>query len=146
MSLRSRRSVLAAALALTLACASLAQAGFSSSAATGPQALSSASLAAASGLAAANGRCVRNVSIEVDLTWTASPSTFADGYEILRATASGGPYSSVGTVSGGTTTSFTDRGVTFSTTYFYVVRATRNAWQSADSNEARVTTLNTRCR
>ncbi len=44
----------------------------------------------------------------VDLAWTASADTYADGYRILRSDTSGSGYTLVGTVSGQATTSFTD--------------------------------------
>lgn len=81
----------------------------------------------------------------VNLTWTATTSAFADGYEIDRASQSGGPYSPVGTVSGQSTTNYTDTTAGFSTTYYYVVRATKASWRSVDSGEASVTTLSTAC-
>ena len=91
-------------------------------------------------MTSAAGACAPVLSVEVTVTWTATSSTFADGYEVFRSSTSGGPYSLVGTVSGRTTTSFTDTGVTFLTTYHYVVRATRNLWRSIDSAQASFTT------
>jgi hypothetical protein len=46
---------------------------------------------------------------------------------------------------GQTTTSFTDTGVTFLTTYNYVVQATRNLWRSLDSTQASFTTPTPAC-
>jgi endoglucanase len=115
------------------------------SAAAGSQQLSTATLAPPTGTAAARGDCVPVLTIEVDVTWTATASTFADGYRVFRSATSGGPYTLVGTVSGRATTSFTDADVTFLTTYHYVVQATRNLWRSANSTQASFTTPTPAC-
>jgi len=73
------------------------------------------------------------------VTWTATPSSFADGYEVLRSEVDGGPYASVGTVSGQATTTFTDTTATSLTTYYFVVQATRHLWRSVDSVQASAT-------
>lgn len=116
---------------------------------TGPvntvQTLSAATLAAPTGAVAVNGTCVARTSWHVNVSWTATTSTVADGYEILRSTTTGGPYTPVGTVAGRTTTTFTDTSPAANTTYFYVVQATRNLWRSANSNQATVTTLKQNC-
>jgi hypothetical protein len=69
----------------------------------------------------------------------------ADGYEVFRATVSGGPYSSLGTVNGAGTVAFTDTTPAFSTTYYYVVQSKRNAWRSPNSNQATVATPTILC-
>src|SRR5207237_2903375 len=89
-----RLLVLAPAAAAALCAVAVASAAFTSSTASAGQGLGSATLAAPSGTAAANGTCKNNKSIQVDVSWTATASMFADGYEILRATTSGGPYTS----------------------------------------------------
>ena len=81
----------------------------------------------------------------MNLSWTATTSTFADGYQVFRGTASGGPYSSIGTVSGRTTVTYVDSTAAFSTTYYYVVQAKYNQWRSANSNQGSVTTPNAVC-
>ena len=98
-------------------------------------------LAAPSGLSGAAG-CVAIVLIpRVTLTWTASPSPFTAGYDILRSTVSGGPYSQVGTASGGATTTFTDSAsLGLNITYFYVIRARRTNWLSAQTAQVSVKT------
>jgi len=75
------------------------------------------------------------------LTWTATPDTYATGYEVLRSTTSGSGYALVGTVSGRTTTTFTDTTVAPLTTYFYVVRAAFASWTSVNSNEVQAMVL-----
>ncbi|MGH3104948.1 MAG: hypothetical protein ACRDN6_12715 [Gaiellaceae bacterium] len=122
-----------------------ALAAFTAQTATEAHTVSSATLAAPTGLGAIPVCVLVPSSIKVDLSWTATSSTFADGYEIFRSATSGGPYSSIGTVSGRTTTTYADTTVTFSTTYHYVVQATRNAWRSVNSAQASVTTPNLLC-
>ncbi|MBA3357001.1 MAG: fibronectin type III domain-containing protein, partial [Pyrinomonadaceae bacterium] len=56
---------------------------------------------------------------QVSLTWTASAG--ATSYNVKRATTSAGAYTTI--VTGVTTTSYTDPGVTNGTTYYYVVAA-----------------------
>lgn len=60
--------------------------------------------------------------LAVALNWTASPdAAVAAGYQVLRATASGGPFSQVGTVTPATATSTTDT-VPSSGTWYYTLR------------------------
>ena len=109
------------------------------------QSVTAGVLAAPGGTSAVNGACVKNTSWHVNVSWTASASLFADGYEIFRSTTSGGPYTSLGTVNGRATTTFVDTTPTFQTTYFYVVQSKRNLWRSPNSNQATVTTLRKAC-
>lgn len=92
--------------------------------------LSTGTLAPPTNPATAAGTCVLLVGNEIVVSWTRTASTWADGYEVLRSTTSGGPYSVVATVAGQATESYTDSGLAFSTTYHYVVRATRGSWRS----------------
>lgn len=131
-------------LALSLDAAG-ALASFTSAPSAPSMTVSTATLAAPSGLGATNTNCVVLTSTQVRLDWTATSSSWADGYEILRALVSGGPYTAIGTVSGQGTTTYTDTTVTFSLTYHYVVRATRNNWRSGDSNQASITTPGALC-
>ncbi|HVR84744.1 MAG TPA: LamG domain-containing protein [Planctomycetota bacterium] len=72
------------------------------------------------------------------LNWTAAPN--ATGYNIFRSGTSGGPpsdpYQLIGTVNSGTTTTYTDTGVTFPNTYYYVVQSVEGTLTSIYSNEA----------
>jgi hypothetical protein len=115
------------------------------SAGSASQQLSTATVAPPTGTAAARGACVPVLTIEVEVTWTATASSFADGYQVFRSATSGGPYTPVGTVAGRTTTSFTDTDVTFLTTYHYVVQATRDLWRSVNSAQASFTTPTPAC-
>jgi len=107
-----------------------------SASATGSSNARATNLAPPTALSAAVG-CVAIILIpRVTLTWTASPSTFAAGYDILRSTVSGGPYSQVGTASGGATTTFADTAsLGLNITYFYVIRARRTNWVSATTSQ-----------
>ena len=68
------------------------------------------------------------------LSWTVSNG--ATSYNVKRGTANGGPYTTVGTLSG---TSYMDSGLTNGTTYYYVVTAVNTAGQSVNSNQASAT-------
>ncbi len=71
---------------------------------------------------------------QVALSWTASNG--ATSYNVKRSTANGGPYTTVGTLSG---TSYMDSGLTNGTTYYYVVTAVNIDGQSVNSNQASAT-------
>ena len=137
-------SVASVALALVVVSATVAWASFSS-APTASGTYATGTLSAPTNLVASQGPCTVAVSASVTLTWTATTSTWADGYEILRSLISGGPYTTVATVSGQATTTYTDSTPLFSTLYYYVVRATKAAWRSANSNSASRTTLSALC-
>ncbi len=113
-----------------------ALAAFTSSTTPVSMAVGSGALAAPTGLTAA---CVA-LSNQVTLSWTATTSTIAQGYAVLRATTSGGPYTLIGTTGSGTATTFTDTIGALATQY-YVVQATRDNWTSPDSNQAGVTSV-----
>src|SRR5580692_6517052 len=73
------------------------------------------------------------------LHWTASTSGSPTSYSIFRGTATDGEaVTPVGTVSG-TTTTFTDAGLTNGKTYFYNVAANNSVGVSPDTNEVSVT-------
>src|SRR5689334_14909876 len=64
----------------------------------------------------------------VSLTWNAAAG--ATSYSVKRATASGGPYT---TIASPTATSYGDSGLTNGTTYYYVVSASNSAGTSGNS-------------
>ncbi|XID92814.1 cellulase family glycosylhydrolase [Paenibacillaceae bacterium WGS1546] len=72
---------------------------------------------------------------QATLSWNASSG--ATGYNVKRATTSGGPYPTVATGVPGT--SYTDAGLTNGTTYYYVVSAANAAGESANSAQASAT-------
>jgi fibronectin type 3 domain-containing protein len=69
---------------------------------------------------------------QVTLSWPAS-SGGASSYQVLRGTASGGPYP---VAASSTSTGFTDTGLTDGTTYYYVVKSNNGSCQSAPSPQA----------
>ncbi|NYF77947.1 Ig-like domain repeat protein [Granulicella arctica] len=70
------------------------------------------------------------------LRWVGSVG--ATSYTIQRSTTSGGPYSTIGTVSGESTYSYTDTSASGAgTPYYYIVTASNNYGQSAPGAEAR---------
>jgi hypothetical protein len=139
-----RLVVVLGVVCVLLSVATMAAANFSSTT-NASSSNASAVLAPPSSLTGGTGSCVANVSVSVALSWVATTSSWASGYEVLRSTTSGGPYSVVGTVNGQATTTFTDTGVAFATTYYYVVRATKINWRSANTPQATVTTPSSLC-
>ncbi|MDP9387895.1 MAG: fibronectin type III domain-containing protein, partial [Actinomycetota bacterium] len=71
----------------------------------------------------------------VTLSWTATPSTWADGYEVRWGTTSGGPYPNSATA---LTTSHAVTGLSLLTTYHFVVRASDGNWRSSYTNQVSV--------
>jgi hypothetical protein len=123
--------------------AAAASASWSSQAGAGPLTVSTGTVDPPSGLAAAR-NCVRNAHNWVRLTWTATPSAFADGYQLFRALGAGTPVS-IATISGGGAVTYTDKSVNASRTYSYTIQATYLGWRSTISNTATITTPNNRC-
>jgi len=101
--------------------------------------VSSATLAAPTGLSATVDCQLIVLLPEVHLNWTATTSSFADGYQVFRSGSSGGPYSLVSTITGIATTSFLNTGLVLGGTYYYVVKATKGNWTSANSSQIGVT-------
>ncbi len=93
-------------------------------------AVSALSLNAPTGLAAAAG------ANEATLSWNAVGG--AANYKVKRATASGGPFTTIATVS---RPAHTDTALTNGTTYFYAVSANGCAGETANSNVASATPL-----
>jgi len=73
---------------------------------------------------------------QVALTWTAVPQ--ASGYNVKRASVSGGPYT---TIAGVASASYVDTTGTAGTTYYYVVSATNSVGESANSSQISATFL-----
>ncbi|HEU6448987.1 MAG TPA: LamG-like jellyroll fold domain-containing protein [Verrucomicrobiae bacterium] len=69
---------------------------------------------------------------QIILSWNASVG--ATGYDLKRSLNSGGPYVTVAT--GITSTGFTNSGLVFNATYYYVVSAVNANGESLESNEA----------
>ena len=84
-----------------------------------------------------SGTGVSSGSYYVSLNWIASPSTIS-GYNIYRATVSGGPYTQLN-ASLLTTTQYQDNNVQLGQTYYYVVNAVDSSGdESQYSNETAV--------
>ncbi len=77
-------------------------------------------------------------SSQINLAWTDNSSN-ETGFKIERKAGSGGTWSQIATVGAGVT-SYQNTGLSASTTYYYRVRATNSAGDSAYSNEANATT------
>ena len=132
-----RAGVVVCALPATMLWATGAEAGFSATDSAAMN-VTTAALAAPTSLSG-TGDCAGPLTPEVDLSWTATTSTFATGYAIRRRLV-GGTYVTVGTVTGRTTTTYTDLGpLAPNTQYEYVVRAVYASW-TADSASASATT------
>lgn len=107
--------------------------------------VATATLAAPASATAINGACVPAVSRAVTVSWEITSSEFADGYLVVRATAAGGPYTTIATITLRATITHSDTTVEPSTTYYYRIQATKLAWQSGDSPTASVTTPSLVC-
>ena len=77
---------------------------------------------------------------QIRVSWTATTSEWADGYEVGKSLTPGGPYVFAATVSGQSTTFYIDSGLNALTTYYYVVRATKAGWRSTATSEVSFTT------
>ncbi|HJR19551.1 MAG TPA: hypothetical protein VJ922_07510 [Actinomycetota bacterium] len=127
--------VLIALSSLAAAQASTSSAIFTDGPGVGANGFTTATLLAPTGLGATAG--CQTLAPKITLTWTATTSTFADGYDVYRSTTSGGPYSSIAHVNGRTTAIYVDAsGLSLNTTYYYVIRSTAYGWTSANSSQA----------
>jgi hypothetical protein len=88
---------------------------------------------------AARSECAGFLKTRVVLSWQPTRSAFARGYDVYRATLSGGPYRAVG-VADGSLSEFVDEGLEPGARYFYVVRATAGARASEPSGQAQAET------
>ena len=76
----------------------------------------------------------------VTLTWTPTVDTRATGYQVLRSTTNGGPYTQINTVTPRTATSYVDLPLVPGT-YYYVLRTYYGPWTSVNSNQDSVLAL-----
>jgi len=132
-----RASVRVAGIALAVAIATVAwplqpALAILSESETVPSTFTTTTLHAPTGLGASAALLLR-----VNLTWTATTDARATGYQVLRGTANGGPYTQVATVAGQTTTTYQDN-VPLPGIYYYVLRTYYDSWTSANSNQAQV--------
>jgi hypothetical protein len=70
----------------------------------------------------------------VMLNWTSSGTT-AQGYKVMRATVSGGPYTTIYSSTNYTLPQYTDKSVSNGITYYYVVAANNQAGTSGNSSQ-----------
>lgn len=141
--MRERPVLVVAMVTALLATGSVAFAAFTSTH-TATTTLGAGVLAPPTNPAATHGPCTPlNASITV--SWTPTTSAWADGYEILGSLVATGPFTPVATVNGVGTTSYTVNGLSFATTYHYVVKATKANWRSAATAVVSRTTLSALC-
>ena len=74
------------------------------------------------------------------MTWKATSSHQADGYEVFRSTAAAGPFRSVAVVIGRTTTRYEDADVGSGATYYYLVRSSGDGKSSLYSTLSKAET------
>jgi fibronectin type 3 domain-containing protein len=72
---------------------------------------------------------------QIRLGWTPPPGDLAYGYRVMRASTSGGPYTTITSWTANTTPAYTDASVVTGTTYYYVVAALNQTGPSAPSVE-----------
>lgn len=108
---------------------------FTAAAPNGANTFATDTLQPATGLAAA-----ANGADRIDLSWTASTSSYAAGYNVYRSTVDGCCHGLVAFVSGGSTTTYADTGLPAATTYYYVVETVYENWTSVFSNQASAAT------
>lgn len=77
--------------------------------------------------------------VRINLLWNSVPG--ATGYNIKRATNSGGPFTTIATGIGPVFPAYADTFLTPNTTYYYLVSAVNNLGVGADSAQASATTL-----
>ena len=118
-----------------------AAASFSTAPQIGQGSISSAVLAPPTAVSATGGCQTLIVGPQMTLAWTATTSTYATAYKVLRSTTTGGPYTMIATVAGGSTTGYTDTTVSgLGATYYYVVESSYSNWTSVNSAQAKGTT------
>ena len=146
------RIVLCLAVAAAAACVvSTAGAVWSQTVIGGPEAISTATLAAPTGLTVVKSACVNNSYFTLRFRWTASnPTTSITGYEIAYGPSASGPWTDTYATTTGTGT------ITWISPYppgrtdwqsvgYYSVRATHGTWSSAMTVSARYTAPRTNC-
>src|SRR5262245_24821051 len=122
-----KRRAIAVAIAVLLLGAGPAFAIYSKTTSVGSNSLSTGTLLAPTGISATNAGASG-----IRLDWSASASSFEDGYLVLRSSSSGGPYTQIGATSA-SVTDYDDP--VAAGTYYYVVRTTGLGWTSANSTQ-----------
>lgn len=74
---------------------------------------------------------IANVRVgETDISWTASSSSYATGYNIYRASVVAGPWTKIGSTDNRTKVTFVDK-TSGAKSYFYKIETTYNNWFSS---------------
>jgi hypothetical protein len=108
--------------------------------ATAASSVTTAQLAAPTGLTATAG-CAGLPSLpRVSLAWTATSTTFATGYDVYRAVGAGAS-TYLATVTPRTTVTYVDTAVVLSTTYTYTVKTRYASWTKASLTASATTAL-----
>ena len=123
----SRLLLIALAIVAVAAGTRSALALFTSTASVPANALATDTLGPPTGLSATGGA-------SVSLSWTATGDSYATGYNVLRGTVDGGPYTQITQVTPYTATTYVDSPT--SGTYYYVLQSYAQSWTSANSNQA----------
>ena len=131
-----RLGTVSAVVAGVLAAASPALATYLDSA-TATATFTTTSLAAPTGVGAVGG-CAGTLAPKVTLTWTATTSTFATGYDIYRAVGAGGSVY-LTTVTPRTTVTYVDTAVSLVTSYTYTLKTKYQSWTKASSTASATT-------
>ena len=118
----------------TIAIAALALGSAFASATFGDPATSTSNVFSADVLNAPTALSATVAGTTVNLSWTGTSNTYASGHRVLRGTVSGGPYTQIAQITPRTTTTYADS--TGGGTFYYVVRAYFQNWESANSNQA----------
>ena len=117
----------AGAFVAVFACTQIALAVFGNTKSVASNTLSTSTMAAPTGLAAAGGA-------NIVLTWTATATTYATGYNVLRSSTSGSGYAQIAQVTPRATVTYTDS--PSAGTYYYVLQSYFQNWISANSTQA----------
>jgi hypothetical protein len=127
-------AILVLLAAVLLASTQVALAVFSKTATGGPLTVTASTLAAPGTPTVTQANCHNNKTPEIEVSWSATSSSYASTYTVERATSSTGPYTSVSGVPIGETT-YTDKGASlaFSTTYYYRVSAVYRSWTATST-------------
>lgn len=142
MRMMKRLAVAVIGAALTLPTA-FAFAVFSDAAQSSGATISTGTLAPSSGLTVSSS-CIPASTIDAQLDWIATPSTFGDGY-IVMVSVSNGPFNDLATVTGRLSNTFRAVGLKPRTTYDFQVIATASKWRSLPSNTVGITTPKKNC-
>ncbi len=128
--LRSREfcfaAVGSAAFVAAFAATQVALAVLGNSPSVNANTLATSTMAAPTGIGAVGGA-------NIVLTWTATPTSYAAGYNVMRSQTSGGPYAQVAQVTPRTTFTYTDSPA--AGTYYYVLQSYFQNWVSANSTQ-----------